>query len=326
MVILLTGAAGFVGRHVATLLDDLGHEVVGVGRRPAGAARAPETLADYRGLDLADEVAVGRLVREVRPARVLHLAADASVPGSWADPKGTLDRNLTGAHAVLAAVREHAPEAGVLLACSGEEYGAVPLERLPVREEEPLRPQNPYAVSKAAVDLLGGFFADAYGLAVLRARAFNHAGPGQSDLYVVSSFARQVAEAEARARMGREPGTVLTGNLDARRDVSDVRDVVRGYWTALEAGLTGPVNVCSEKAPRVSDLLTGLLDHADTHVAHRMDPARSRPSEVAEVRGSARRLGEATGWRPEIPLERTLADTLDWWRERVAAAPERVSQ
>jgi len=325
MVVLLTGAAGFVGRHVATLLDGLGHEVIGVGRRAAAAGRGPGSQTDYRAHALADEVAVGRVVREVRPERVLHLAADASVAASWGDPKGTLDRNLAGAHAVLAAVREHAPEAGVLLACSGEEYGAVPLERLPIGEEEPLRPQNPYAVSKAAIDLLGGFFADAHGLRVLRARAFNHAGPGQSDAYVVSSFARQVAEAEARTEAGAEPGTVLTGNLDARRDVTDVRDVARAYWTALEAGLTGPVNVCSERAPRVADLLAGLLENAGTRVAHRADPARSRPSEVAEVRGSARRLTEATGWRPEIPLERTLADTLDWWRERVAATPERVS-
>lgn len=325
MVILLTGAAGFVGRHVATLLGSLGHEVIGVGRRAAAAARAPETLMGYRALDLADEVAVGRVVREVRPERVLHLAADASVAASWADPKGTLDRNLAGAHAVLAAVREHAPEAGVLLACSGEEYGAVPLERLPIGEEEPLRPQNPYAVSKAAIDLLGGFFADAHGLRVLRARAFNHAGPGQSDAYVVSSFARQVAEAEARATAGGEPGEIVTGPLTTRRDFTDVRDVARAYWAGLEAGLTGPVNVCGGRAAPVSGILESLLALSSAAPAHRVDLARVRPHEVAEFRGSHRRLTDATGWRPEIPLERTLADTLDWWRERVAATPERVS-
>ena len=322
MVVLLTGAAGFVGRHVTALLDELGHEVVGVGRRPADDARPPEALAHYRHLDLTDADATRRLVHEVHPDRILHLAAEASVAASWNDPFGTVDRNVRTAHNVLDAVREHAPEAGVLLACSGEEYGAVPLERLPVREEEPLRPQNPYAVSKAAVDLLGGFFADAHGLRVLRARAFNHAGPGQSDAYAVSSFARQVAEAEA----GTGPATVLTGNLEARRDVTDVRDVARAYWAALEAGLTGPVNVCSGTAPRIADLLDGLLDHARTPISPRTDPARSRPSEVAEIRGSARRLTDATGWRPEIPLERTLADTLDWWRERLSAPGRRAAE
>jgi GDP-4-dehydro-6-deoxy-D-mannose reductase len=176
-------------------------------------------------------------------------------------------------------------------------------------------------VSKAQVDLLAGFYADAHGLSVLRARAFNHAGPGQSHAYVVSSFARQVAEAEARGARGEDPGEIVTGNLEPRRDVTDVRDVARAYDLALDAGLTGPVNVCSGRAVPVAELLEGLLDRASVAVAHREDPARARPHEVMEVRGSHRRLAEATGWRPEIPLERTLLDTLEWWRERVATRP-----
>jgi len=320
--VLLTGATGFVGRHLARHLAEQGHEVVGIGRRDAGAVEPPDDLAEYRMLDLTDTAATARLVRELGPDRVVHLAADASVAASWVAPRETIERNTAGALNLLEAVRREAPDAAVLVACSGEAYGPVPRERLPTEEGEPLRPQNPYAVSKAQVDLLAGFYADAHGLSVLRARAFNHAGPGQSDAYVVSSFARQVAEAEARGAQGGDPGEIVTGNLAPRRDVTDVRDVARAYDLALDAGLTGPVNVCSGRAVPVAELLEGLLERADASVAHREDPARARPHEVMEVRGSHERLTEATGWRPEIALEQTLADTLDWWRERVGTGAE----
>ena len=320
MRVLVTGAAGFVGRHLTRLLARQGHEVIGVGRRDAAVAEPPDDLAEYRMLDLTDGAGTARLVRDLRPDRVVHLAADASVAASWAAPRETIERNTAGALNLLEAVRREAPDAAVLVACSGEAYGPVPSRRLPIEEGEPLRPQNPYAVSKASVDLLAGFYADAHGLSVLRARAFNHAGPGQSDAYVVSSFARQVAEAEARAARGDDPGEIVTGNLAPKRDVTDVRDVARAYDAALEGGLTGPVNVCSGRGVPVAELLEGLLDQASVPVRHREDSARARPHEVMEVRGSHRRLTEATGWRPEVPLERTLADTLDWWRERVVAS------
>jgi GDP-4-dehydro-6-deoxy-D-mannose reductase len=227
-----------------------------------------------------------------------------------------VEHNVSTTLNVLEAVRAEAPEALVLVACSGEEYG--PPEDLPVREDHPLRPQNPYAASKAMSDVLAGFHADAYGLNVVRTRAFNHAGPRQSDTYVVASFARQIAEAEASpSSEGR--AVIMHGNAETRRDFSDVRDVVRAYWLLVEQGAPGVFNVCSGRSTSVSDILSRLAAHSSLEVEGRVDPARLREGEVMEIRGSHDKLTDATGWQPEIDFDQTLRDTLDWWRERVAA-------
>jgi GDP-4-dehydro-6-deoxy-D-mannose reductase len=194
---------------------------------------------------------------------------------------------------------------------SGEVYG--PPARLPVDEDTPLRPQNPYAVSKAACDLLAGQYADAFGMRVVRMRPFNHAGPGQSDDYVVGTLTRQVAEAEVA---GREDAALRTGNPDSARDFTDVRDVVRAYVAAASAA-PGAFNVASGRAVSVRDLIELVRAAARLPVRHEIDAARVRAHDVPEVRGSAERLREATGWCPEIPLERTVADALDDWRERL---------
>jgi len=215
---------------------------------------------------------------------------------------------------LLEAVRAEAPGATVLLASSGEVYG--PPDALPVEERAPLRPQNPYAVSKATADLLGGLYADAHGLRVVRARAFNHAGPGQSPTYVVSSLARQAARA---LRDGRSPVPITTGDPSPRRDFTDVRDVVRAYRLLAERAEPGVYNVCSERSTSVAELIEMLGRACGVDVEHSVDPALLRPHEVPEVRGSAARLREATGWHPEIPLERTIADAVEWWKRAPAA-------
>jgi GDP-4-dehydro-6-deoxy-D-mannose reductase len=191
-------------------------------------------------------------------------------------------------------------------------YGAP--ARLPVDEDAPLRPQNPYAVSKAACDLLGGQYADAFGLRVVRMRPFNHAGPGQSDDYVVGTLTRQVAEAEVA---GREEAVVRTGNPDSARDFTDVRDVVRAYVAATSTE-SGAFNVASGRTVTVRELIELVRSAAPLPVRHEIDASRVRAHDVPEVRGSAERLREATGWAPEIPLERTVADALDEWRERLS--------
>ena len=293
---LITGAAGFVGGHLWAHAAERGAELVGPSREE---------------LDLLDAAAVRRLVAGFRPEAVFHLAALASVGQSWSEPAETLDNNMRATLNLLEAVRAEAPEAVVLAAGSGEQYGPVAEDRLPVGEDEPFRPQNPYAVSKASADLLAGFYADAHGLRVVRTRAFNHAGPGQSDAYVVAAFARQIAEAE---RAGLEELVIETGNLAPRRDFTDVRDVVRAYWLAVEQGVPAIYNVCSGVSVPVADILARLADLTDLRVEQRTDPARLRKHEVMDIRGSHERLTEATGWQPEIALETTLADTLDWWR------------
>jgi len=215
---------------------------------------------------------------------------------------------------VLEAVRTEAPEAVVVAVSSNEVYG--PPDSLPVDETAPLRPQNPYAVSKASGDLLAGFYADAHGLRVVRPRAFNHAGPGQRPIYAIASFTRQVA---AGLEAGDEPIQLVTGNPDARRDFTDVRDVVRAYRLLAEAREPGVFNVCSGRSSSPRDLVAALSAATGVAIDHVVDPALVRAHDVMEVRGSADRLRAATGWEPRIPLEQTLADTVAWWREEIRA-------
>jgi GDP-4-dehydro-6-deoxy-D-mannose reductase len=196
----------------------------------------------------------------------------------------------------------------MVLASSGEVYG--PPERLPVTESDPMRPQNPYAVSKAACELLGAQQADSRGLRVVRLRAFNHAGPGQSGDYVVASLTHQVAVAEAE---GRDAVVLRTGNIELARDFTDVRDVVRAYADAVALD-PGAYNVCSGRAIAIREVIDTLRARARIDVRQEVDPARLRPHEVKEIRGSAQLLEEATGWRPRIPFEQTVADALDHWR------------
>ena len=293
----VTGGGGFVGRH---LLD---HLKAG-GERPLAPDRAE--------LDLLDEDATRNAIRVAQPGVVFHLAAVASVARSWEAPKETLLQNVAMTVNVLEAIRLEAPEASVVLVSSGEVYG--PPEHLPTDEGAPLRPQNPYAVSKAAWDLAAGQYADAGGLAVVRARAFNHAGPGQSDEYVIGTLTRQVAEAELA---GRDAVVLRVGNVQARRDFTDVRDVVRAY-AGLAGRPGGAYNVCRGSSVSVGEIIEMLRTAARVDVRYEVDPARVRPHEVMDIRGSAERLRAETGWVPEIPLARTVADALEAWRVELA--------
>ena len=291
----VTGGSGFAGRHLLNLL--------------------PGAVAPSRDeLDLLDGAAVRDAVREAAPDVVWHLAAQASVGRSWEAPAETVAENVSMTAYLLEAVRSEAPQATVVLISSGEIYG--PPDRLPVDEQAPLRPQNPYAVSKAASDLLGGQYADAFDLRVVRLRPFNHTGPGQSDDYVVGTLTRQVAQAEAE---GLDEAVVHTGNPDSARDFSDVRDVVRAYVAAAELE-PGVYNVASGQAVSVRELIELVRAAARIPVRPEIDPARRRAHDVPEVRGDAGRLREATGWAPSIPLEQTVADALDAWREALGAS------
>jgi GDP-4-dehydro-6-deoxy-D-mannose reductase len=288
----VTGGGGFAGEHLLRLL--------------AGAV-APSRDE----LDLLDAPAVRAAVRETRPAAVFHLAALASVSRSWEAPSETLTANLRMTVNLLEAVKAEAPAAAVVVASSGEVYG--PPERLPVAEDAQLRPQNPYAVSKAACDLLAGQYADAFDMRIVRIRAFNHAGPGQGDEYVVGTLTRQVAEAEAA---GAAEVVLRTGNPGSARDFTDVRDVVRAYREAADLP-AGVYNVCSGSAISVRELVELVTRASTVPVRHEVDPSRVRAHDVPELRGSAERLRAACGWRPEIPLERTVADALEAWRREL---------
>jgi GDP-4-dehydro-6-deoxy-D-mannose reductase len=274
-------------------------------------------------VDLLDADGTRAAIAAARPDVVYHLAALAHVGRSWGDPGATLAQNQAMTLNVLEAIRTEAPGAMLVAVSSGEVYG--PPASLPVDESAPLRPQNPYAVSKAAGDLLAGFYADAHGLRIARCRSFNHSGPGQPALYALASFARQVA---AGLEAGDDPIRVVTGNPDARRDYTDVRDVVRAYRLLAAAGGSGVVNVCSGRSASARELIAALGRAAGVEIDHVVDQALVRAHEVMEIRGSAARLHKLTGWQPEIPLEKTLADSVAWWRGEIRAgrAGDRVHE
>jgi GDP-4-dehydro-6-deoxy-D-mannose reductase len=312
--VIVTGASGFAGGHLAAACAAAGDEVVALSRSGGG---------DGVAVDLRDAGAARAAIAAAAPDVVYHLAALAHVGRSWADPAVTLAHNQAVDLGVLEAVRAEAPGAVLVAVSSGEVYG--PPESLPVDETAPLRPQNPYAVSKAAGDLLAGFYADAHGMRAVRPRAFNHAGPGQPPLYALASFTRQVA---AGLEAGDDPIRLVTGNPDARRDFTDVRDVVRAYRLLAEAAEPGVFNVCSGRSAAPRELVPVLAEIAGVEIRHEVDAALVRAHEVMEVRGSPERLRAATGWEPEIPLETTLADTVAWWRAEIRAgrAPRRVHE
>jgi GDP-4-dehydro-6-deoxy-D-mannose reductase len=301
---LVLGATGFAGRHFLDVAPAAGLEVVSAARE--------EGRADLV-CDLLDPISLHDALRASEPDVVLNLAGAASVGRSWDDPEATHAVNAIGAGNVLDAVAAVAPRVHVLCVSSGEVYGAVAESELPVTEDAPVRPLNPYAESKAAMERACDAHAAA-GARIAVMRAFNHLGPGQSDSFAASSFARQIAEAEAE---GRDRVQLRTGDLTPERDFSDVRDVVRAYALVVERGLTGTYNVCSGRAVPIRALVEGLAGHTSVEVKAVTDESRLRPAEAPRIFGSAERLQEATGWRPEIPLDRTLGDLLEWWRGRV---------
>jgi GDP-4-dehydro-6-deoxy-D-mannose reductase len=318
--VLVTGAGGFVGRHLLDHLTAEGDDPLWALTRPNSAEAALPAHVRVLRTDLLDRATVQAELAMVQPAWVYHLAAQASVPESQADPWGTLENNIRGQLNLLEAVRAVEPPPRVLVVGSSEEYGQVKPEELPVQETTPLRPLSPYAVSKVTQDLLGYQYAESYGLPIVRVRPFTHLGPGQDARFAAASFARQIARIEA----GLQPPVLAVGNLSAQRDVTDARDIVRAYRLALLQGAPGEVyNVGSGRTITIQALLDGLLACSPSAIRVEVDPRRFRPVESTAQVADCGKLHQRTGWRPLIPLEQTLSDLLDDWRRRVA---ERGSQ
>ena len=299
---LVTGSTGFVGRHLVAHLTAMGDEVSGIDRA-------------IDGLDITDARAVGAAIAEISPNVIYHLAGWADVGGSWKAPVEAFRANAEGTLNVLTAATEAGVER-VVAVSSADVYGIVDPSELPLTEDSPLRPASPYAASKVAADYLGLQAWLGRGLPVLRVRAFNHLGPGQTDKFVAPALASRVARAELQG------GEVLTvGDLSARRDFTDVRDVVRAYRLLAEKGEPGQVyNVCSGVDLAVQDLADQLVAQARVPLRLEVDPDLLRPVELPVLRGSHQRLTDATGWEPEIPISQTLTDLLEDWRERLASA------
>ncbi len=316
---LVTGATGFAGSH---LVDELlaAEPTVAAWSNRGGRAPVRDALNGARVLwtavDLLDREAVARALADVRPSAIYHCAGVAHVGDSWSEPEHALRVNVLGTHHVLEGMRAAGLDCPVLVTGSALVYRA---STEPIAEDHPIGPSDPYGVSKLAQEMLA-FRADHAPVFIVR--PFNHAGPRQSPAYVTSSFARQIAEIEA----GLHAPVLSVGNLETRRDITDVRDTVRAYRMLLQHGRPArPYNVCSGQAYRVRDLLDALVGMSHRAIAVEVDPSRLRPSDRPVIAGDRSRISAEAGWAPEIPIERTLDDLLNYWRHETAHALTRHS-
>jgi GDP-4-dehydro-6-deoxy-D-mannose reductase len=320
MRLLITGITGFVGSHMAEYALAHGAEVFGSSRWRSRTENIEHLRSQIKLIecDLRDLASVRGLLETAEPTHVVHLAAQSFVGASWQTPAETLSTNIISQVNLLEGIRRFTIAPRVLVVGSSEEYGFVCPDELPIRETNPLRPLSPYAVSKVAQDMMGYQYFMSYGLPIIRTRAFNHEGPRRGEVFVTSNFAKQVAEIEAGMR---EP-TMAVGDLTPRRDFSDVRDVVRGYWLLLERGEPGEVyNLCSGRSWAIQQVLEFLLEQSRVkRIAVETDPARLRPSDVMILEGDSSKIRKATGWEVEIPFERTLRDLLAYWRQRTMSS------
>lgn len=313
---LIIGGAGFVGAYlVRHLKNDLGQDVV-VTKMPQEQVHVSGVnMDDIQVLDLniLEKDSILDLLREVHPDCIYHLAAQSSVSVSWKNPALTIDVNVKGGVNILEALRELDYKPRVLFIGSGEEYGHILPNETPIREGNVSRPGNIYAATKACQNMLAKIYADAYGLDVMMVRAFNHIGPNQQPLFVVADFCKQVAEIEAGSR---EP-VMKVGNLSAKRDFTDVRDVVRAYALLMESGCAGETyNIGSGHAIAIEDILGIILRNSSVDIKVEVDSAKLRPVDVPIIEADTSKVYEATGWQPEIPLEQTIRETLDFWRTK----------
>jgi len=343
MKVLITGVTGFAGSHLAEYLLERGDvEVYGACRwrsrldnlsdlarqgrlnlRGVDALVSSEAelraIVDPDGVnllqgDMADPYQMKTLIETVKPDRIFHLAAQSFVPTSWSAPAETFSINTVGQIHLFEAIRAVGIDPLIQIAGSSEEYGLVHPDEVPIKESNPFRPLSPYAVSKVAQELLAYQYHQSYGLKTVVTRGFNHTGPRHGPVLSCSSFARQIAEIEAEV----SPPVLYVGDLTTQRDWVDVRDVVRGYWLALEKGVPGEVyNIGSGTTRTIQSMLDILLSLSPVEIEVHKDPARLRPSDVPILWADDSKFRAQTGWEPQIPFEQTMRDLLDDWREKV---------
>jgi GDP-4-dehydro-6-deoxy-D-mannose reductase len=314
--ILITGATGFAGSFLAEHLVHTDATVYGTylsddSTKLLSGIRDKITL---KKLNLLDLEATEELVNEIKPQEVYHLAALASAAASFKNPADTMRHNIESQMHLFEAIKKaQLTDCKILITSSAEIYGNVDASDLPVNEQTPLRPVSPYAVSKIAQDFMGLQYFLAHKLHIVRVRPFNHVGPRQSPVFVISSFAKQIAESEKSGN-----AVLRVGNLDAKRDFTDVRDMVRSYPMLMEKGSAGDVyNIGSGTSRRIGDVLEQLLSFAKTTITAEVDPDRIRPIDVPDIYADASRMKAITGWEPSVPFEQTLQDTLEYWRQIV---------
>ncbi len=308
---MVIGAAGFVGKYLIDHLYEVcGYEVFATKLPQEDLGETPATVYDLNILNKDEIVA---LFYEIRPDYIFHLAAQSSVSVAWNNPQLTIDVNIKGAVNVMDAVRELYYKPRVVLIGSGEEYGHIRPGETPIKEENRLDPGNIYAATKACQNMIGSIYSKAYDMELIMVRAFNHIGPRQASIFVVSDFCKQVADIEK----GKKEPVMYVGNLSAERDFTDVRDVVRAYALLAEKGEKGETyNVGSGHAVAIREILDKIIAMSDVEIRVEIDPAKIRPVDVPIIEADITKLNQATGWMPEITLEQTIEEVLNYWRER----------
>ncbi len=313
--VLITGATGFVGSHlIENLLGKGGYDIHGTCKWRSDMSNVLniQDKIKWHNMELTDAHSVQEVVRVVAPDVVFHLAAQSYVPFSWVYPARTFEINCIGSIHLFEALRRHAPQAVCQIASSSEIYG-IP-ENLPITEKHLPRPCSPYGCSKYAMDRLAAQYYYSYKVKIVITRGFNHTGPRRGEDFVCSSFAKQIAEIEKNKR---KP-IIKVGNLDARRDFTDVRDIIEAYILATEKCKYGePYNVCSGNITSIEDVLTQLILMSGTKVTIEEDPKRMRPSDLHTLQGDSTKFKKATSWSVKIPFRQTLRDLLDFWRGKV---------
>jgi GDP-4-dehydro-6-deoxy-D-mannose reductase len=315
---LITGISGFVGSYLAEyLLEATDWQVAGTVFGPYGNIADLSSQLELYPAELSRVDVVAFILEQARPDAIFHLAAQPLVSTSRRDPWGTLETNIRMQLSILEGVARVVPDCRVLVVGSSEEYGMVSPDDLPVDEDTPLRPLNPYALSKVAQDLMGLQYHLVHKLHVVRVRPFNHIGPRQRLGFVAADFASQIAAAE----LGLQEPSMAVGNLEARRDFSDVRDVVQAYAALVRHGVPGQVyNVGAGESHSIQEILDALLSMSQVRIEVRQDPERMRPSETPDIVCDATRIRDLCGWRTTIPLEQSLRDVLGYWRQEKGAA------
>ncbi|HEX6862287.1 MAG TPA: GDP-mannose 4,6-dehydratase [Thermoanaerobaculia bacterium] len=312
---LITGMTGFAGSHLAEYLlaEHPDVEVYGTHRWRSRMENVEHLRSKVKLLeaDLRDYTSMHSALERSRPDVIFHLAAQSFVPSSWTAPNDTLTTNVSGQTNLFEAVRALRLDPVIQIACSSEQYGLVLPGETPIKETNPLRPLSPYAVSKVAQDYLGYQYFQSYGLKVVRTRGFNHTGPRRGHVFVTSNFCSQVAAIE----LGLQEPVIRVGNIDAIRDFTDVRDMVRAYWLAVTKAKPGEVyNIATGNGIVIREMLERLIKLASVEVKIETDPERLRPSDVEILIGDASKFNADTGWEPRIPFDQTLRDLLDYWR------------
>lgn len=319
MRVLITGITGFAGSHLAEYIleNHPGVEIYGIRRWRSRTENVEHLLDKIKILEcnLVDASSVKSLIADVKPAKIFHLAAQSFVPSSWNAPAESLTTNILSQLNIFEALRESKLlDTWVQIACSSEEYGMVHPDEVPITETNPLRPLSPYAVSKVGQDYLAYQYFMSYGIKAVRTRGFNHTGPRRGEVFVCSNFSKQAVEIEKKKR----PPVIYVGNIEAKRDFTDVRDMVHAYWLSLEKCEPGEVyNICSGSAVAISELLNMVIAHTSQKIEIKVDPERLRPSDVPLLLGDYSKFHKATGWKPEIPFDKTLGDIMDFWRANI---------